>query len=75
MKIALTLIICSALSQTCDPPFKTNMTFDNWHDCMRQGFIDGLQLMDVMGEQYINQNKTIIKFRCKPIPKPKELGT
>ena len=28
MKIALTLIICSALSQTCDPPFKTNMTFE-----------------------------------------------
>ena len=58
MKIALTLIICSALSQTCDPPFKTNMTFDNWHDCMTQGFIDGLQLMDVMGEQYINKNQT-----------------
>ena len=51
------------------------MTFDNWHDCMRQGFIDGLQLMDVMGEQYINQNKTIIKFTCRPIKQPKELGT
>ena len=75
MKIALTLIICSALSQTCDPPFKTNMTFDNLHDCMRQGFIDGLQLMDVMGEQYINKNQTIIKFTCRPIKQPKELGT
>ena len=75
MKIALTLIICSALSQTCDPPFKTNMTFENWNDCMRQGFIDGLQLMDVMGEQYINKNQTIIKFTCRPIKQPKELGT
>jgi len=34
---------------------------------MRQGYMDSLQLMDVMGSDYVNENETYIKFYCKEI--------
>ena len=34
-----------------------------------KGYIDSLQLMDVMGTNYVNKNETYIKFYCKEIKK------
>ena len=65
MKIVLSLIICSALAGECKPPFNHKDLFEDWSSCMYQGYNDSLQLLGVMGDDYINQNKIFIKFACK----------
>ena len=68
MKIVLSLIICSALAGECKPPFNHKGLFEDWSSCMYQGYNDSLQLLTVMGDDYINANKIFIKFACKEIP-------
>ena len=68
MKIVLSLIICSALAGECKPPFNHKNLFEDWASCMYQGYNDSLQLLDVMGDDYINENLIFIKFACKQIP-------
>ena len=64
MKIVLSLIICSALAAECKPPFNHKNLFEDWANCMYQGYNDSLQLLDVMGDDYINENLIFIKFAC-----------
>ena len=68
MKIVLSLIICSALAAECKPPFNHKNLFEDWANCMYQGYNDSLQLLDVMGNDYINKNLIFIKFACKKVP-------
>jgi hypothetical protein len=65
MKIVLSLIICSALAGECKPPYQSKDLFEDWSSCMYQGYQDSLQLLDVMGNDYINKNMIFIKFHCK----------
>ena len=74
MKIVLIVVICSALNGLCDKGWeKQNMDFPDWDSCMRKGYIDSLQIMDLMGTDYVNENKTYIKFFCKEVKK-EEIG-
>ena len=68
MKIVLSLIICSALAGECKPPFNHKDLFEDWSTCMYQGYNDSLQLLTVMGDDYITANKIFIKITCKEIP-------
>ena len=68
MKIVLSLIICSALAGECKPPFDHKDLFEDWSSCMYQGYNDSLQLLSVMGDEYINTNKIFINFACKEVP-------
>ena len=68
MKIVLSLIICSALAGECKAPFDHKDLFEDWSSCMYQGYNDSLQLLGIMGDDYINENKIFIKFACKEIP-------
>ena len=62
--VVLSMIICSALHGNCQIPYEKSEHYINWADCMRQGYIDSLQVLDLMGDQYINENKVFIKFAC-----------
>ena len=75
MKIVLSLIICSALAGECKPPFNHNELFEDWSSCMYQGYNDSIQVLDVMGSEYINQHKIFIKFACKEAKKTPESAT
>jgi hypothetical protein len=68
MKIVLSLIICSAVAGECKPSFKHQNLLDDWSSCMYQGYNDSLQLLGLMGDDYINQNKIFIKFVCEETP-------
>ena len=68
MKIVLSLIICSALAGECSSPFNNKELFEDWASCMYQGYNDSVQLLDMMGNDYINQNQIFIKFACSDIP-------
>tara|TARA_R110002110_G_scaffold265326_1_gene481282 strand:- start:636 stop:872 length:237 start_codon:yes stop_codon:yes gene_type:complete len=62
--VVLSMIICSALHGNCQIPYEKSEHYTNWADCMRQGYIDSLQVLNLMGDQYINENKVFIKFAC-----------
>tara|TARA_R100001244_G_scaffold33823_1_gene31444 strand:- start:398 stop:616 length:219 start_codon:yes stop_codon:yes gene_type:complete len=68
MKIVLSLIICSALAGECQPPFSHKNLFEDWSSCMYQGYNNSLQLLGVMGDDYINKNLIFIKFACREVP-------
>ena len=36
--------------------------------CMYQGYNDSLQLLGIMGDDYINNHKIFIKFICNDVP-------
>jgi|TARA_R100001480_G_scaffold4839_4_gene11422 hypothetical protein len=69
MKIILLMVICFATHGTCEPSLQKNTTFGDWDSCMRQGYIDSLQALDLMGNDYVNENKVYVKFYCKEIQK------
>ena len=70
MKIILILVVCSAVSGVCDKGWqKQNIDFPDWQSCMRQGYIDSLEVMDLMGADYVNENEAYIKFFCKEVKK------
>ena len=70
MKIILILVICSGMGGVCDKALqKQNMDFSDWDSCMRQGYIDSLEIMDLMGADYVNENEAYIKFYCKEVKK------
>lgn len=72
--IILSVIICSALHGTCQPPYTKNVEYQNWADCMYAGTNDTLSLYQAMGEDYINQHRIFVKFQCKEVEKlPDEL--
>jgi hypothetical protein len=62
--IILSIIICSALHENCQPPYTKNIEFNTWAECMYAGTNDTLTLYNVMGEDYINKHKVFIKFTC-----------
>ena len=62
--IILSVIICSALHGNCQSPYTKNVEYKTWSECMWAGTNDTLTLYQLMGDEYINQNKIFIKFQC-----------
>jgi hypothetical protein len=48
-------------------PFSSKIIYEDWASCMYAGYNDSLQLLGVMGEEYINTNQIYIKFHCKEL--------
>ena len=73
MKIILTMLVCSAVYQSCLEPMVRVERFDTWADCMRAGYNDSLEIIQELGDISLNSNQTFIKFYCsdKPLEKPK----
>ncbi len=70
--IILSIIICSALHENCQPPYTKNIEFKNWSECMYAGTNDTLTLYQIMGDEYINEHKVFIKFQCSEKIKEEE---
>ena len=68
MKILLMMIVCSAVAGECQAPFQNRTHFEDWSTCMYRGYTDSLELLNVMGDEYINEHEIYIKFACKEIP-------
>ena len=73
--IILSVIICSALHGNCQSPYTKNVEYATWAECMYAGTNDTLTLYNVMGEEFINENKVFIKFTCQEKEKKKESKT
>ena len=43
---------------------------------MRQGYVDSLQILDLMGTEFVNEKGAYIRFACKEVEdKKKEINT
>ncbi len=69
MKIALFLIICSSMAGTCMPPFVHEKTYDNYYECLVNGYQMSLDKIVEIGKANINDNGIFIKFECKDLQK------
>ena len=77
MNFILTIIVCSAIHQSClQPMVRMDKTFNTWADCMREGYKDSTQIMEELGDNTLNDLQTVIKFTCttKKVKKPTETG-
>ena len=73
----LVLFLCSALHQTCLPPYQFHKPFDNPYKCMVSGYEESAKKMKEIGQEEVNKHQVYIKFDCvevdpiTPLPKPK----
>ena len=65
MKIALFMIMCSGLANSCLEPHKLN-TYDTFYDCMSAGYKESLEKIEAVGPEEVNEYKIFIKFYCTP---------
>jgi hypothetical protein len=76
MNFVLNLIICSALSNSCLPPYRYPNLFDDGYSCMIAGNYKSIKKLEEIGKEEVNKNKIFIKFLCTeevivPPKKPK----
>ena len=76
-ELILVLYMCSAVADTCMPPFKWPERFEDSFTCMIKGYEEAARKTIEIGRQEINKYKIYIKFDCLevdpivPPPKPK----
>ena len=64
MKIALFMIMCSAVGNTCLEPHKFGV-YNNHYECMIAGYEESIKKAKEIGPKDINEYGTIIKFFCQ----------
>jgi len=64
IKFLLVVKICSALDGDCIPEQAVGL-YENWYECATQGTVETQELMSIMGEKLINQNKLYVTFKCE----------
>jgi len=58
------MIICSATSGECMPPFQVDKIYKDGYDCMLDGYKMSLEKTEEIGREEINKHKIYIKFGC-----------
>ena len=67
MKYFLILWVCSALQGTClSPPITKPIPFHTHYECVNAGYIDGMQLVQAMGREIVEEKRLFVAFNCKP---------
>ena len=76
MNFVLNLIICSAVSNSCLPPYRYPDLYVDGYSCMIAGNNKSIEKLEEIGNEDVNKNKIFIKFLCTeevvvPPKKPK----
>ena len=76
MNFVLNLIMCSAVSNSCLPPYRYPDLFVDGYSCMIAGNYESIAKLEEIGNEDVNKNKIFIKFLCTeevvvPPKKPK----
>ena len=67
MKYFLILWVCSAVNGTCMmPPLTHPQPFNSHYECVSAGYLDGLKMVQAIGEIEIEKNRLFVAFNCKP---------
>ena len=66
MKYFLILWVCSAINGSCiSPPIQKAQLFNSHYECVNAGYLDGLQMVQAMGEEVVEKNRLFVAFNCK----------
>ena len=66
MNYILILWVCSAITNTClAPPIYQTLPYKTHYECVKAGYVDGLKLVETMGEEIIERQKLFVAFNCK----------
>jgi len=71
MNYVLHLIMCSAVANTCLPPYQYPDLFSDGYSCMIAGNYESILKLEELGHLKVNDNKIYIKFICQPEIKEK----
>ena len=76
MNFVLNLIMCSAVSNSCLPPYRYPDLFVDGYSCMIAGNYESIEKLEEISYEDVNKNKIFIKFLCTeeavvPPKKPK----
>nr|BAR28808.1 hypothetical protein [uncultured Mediterranean phage uvMED] len=68
--------MCSAVANTCLPPYRYPDLFVDGYSCMIAGNNESIKKLEEIGHKDVNKNKIFIKFLCTeeavvPPKKPK----
>ena len=67
MKYFLLLWVCSAINGSCLlPPIQSNQLFDSHYECVKSGYLQGLQMVQTIGAIEVEKNRLFVAFNCKP---------
>ena len=67
MKYCLLLWGWSAINGSCIlPPLQSSQLFNNHYECVKAGYLEGLQMVQAIGEIEIEKNRLFVAFNCKP---------
>jgi len=66
IKFMLILKVCSAIDGTCIPDQAVDI-YNSWFECGKNGTVNTMAMLDLMGEDLINQNKLYVVFKCKEL--------
>ena len=73
MKFVLILYMCSTITGQCPSSSISGWQFNTHYDCVNAGYgvaqktFLNLQELEEWDQDYINNNKIVIKFECKQI--------
>ena len=67
MKFFLLLWVCSAINGVClTPAIISPTSFNSHYECVKEGYITGLDMVKVMDRKSIEMNRLFVAFNCRP---------
>jgi len=67
MKYFLILWVCSAINGSCmTPPLQSPDVFNSHYECVKTGYLDGLKMVQAIGQVEIEKGRLFVAFNCKP---------
>mgnify|MGYP001185417051 CR=1 FL=1 len=66
MKFVLIMMVCSQTLQICTKPQEVDF-YNNYFNCSSSGYLKAYELNQVIGEDRVKKELTIINFECKKI--------
>lgn len=64
MKFILTMYICSAIAQQCSSGITNGTEYDNWNDCLQNGYSESQLFLAKYTPEQINEIQLLTKFSC-----------
>jgi len=64
MKFILTMYICSAIAQQCGAPIVKATEYNDWNDCLQNGYSESQLILANYTAEQINQYQMLTKFTC-----------
>ena len=67
MKYFLILWVCSAIDGSCiTPPIQNPQPFNSHYECVKAGYLAGLDMVQAMGRDVVEKNRIFMPFNCNP---------